>query len=377
MAIVFAVRGTSTDARYSNGSKKGWNFPSAHTITTDAAALSGSYINLNTAGPNQSISYSGAYNTPNGRAISVLMRIRAAYTGAPSGLRSLFGFGVNHGANGPALLFFHDNTTGAIKCIGRKEDNNSTFANVSFGNWTAGVTGTYYDLVFTWDGTTTANSGKFYIDGTLLGQLTPSNAMTATQDNLFWTGFSLGTTSGLALSSFGLDEFVVWDSVIDPTAVDLVGGSGSLNGASRTALVDVAALEGNVYTDPTEANVKTGTGYTFAGASKTGTYDGSDRWTDPDIDNVRFGTEYKANSLTNNRTGTMTLPPEENVELDYDYGADGVEYTGTLVSTITEPTAAEIAAAVWGAETGDYTTAGTFGVLVKKLLTVGKFLGLK
>lgn len=41
------------------------------------------------------------------------------------------------------------------------------------------------------------------------------------------------------------------------------------------------------------------------------------------------------------------------------------------------PTADEIAAAVWDKPTAAHTTAGTFGTLMKKLLTVGKFLGLK
>ncbi len=46
-------------------------------------------------------------------------------------------------------------------------------------------------------------------------------------------------------------------------------------------------------------------------------------------------------------------------------------------SSGTGPTAAEIAAAVWNRSTASHTTAGTFGAFVQKLLTVGKFLGLK
>lgn len=332
MGIVFAVRGNSTTARYSTGGSTGWNFPSAHTITSDAGALSGSYINLNTAGANNSVVWPGSFNTPNGRAISILLRIRAAYSGAPSGLRGLWSLGTPLGANGAVLLMFHDNTTGGMKIIGRKEDNNNTFANVSFGNWTSNVSGTYYDLVFTWDGTASANAGKFYIDNSLLGQLTPSNAMPATQDNKFWTGITLGSSSGLTLSSMGIDEFVIWDEVINPASVGLVSGTGALNGASRTSLVDVAALDRSVNTDPGTANVKTGTGYTFQGASQTGTYDGSDRWTDPGESNVKLGIQYKANSTSNNKTG---------------------QYTGT---------SEEIADAVWNHV---------------KALSVGKFLGLK
>jgi hypothetical protein len=67
------------------------------------------------------------------------------------------------------------------------------------------------------------------------------------------------------------------------------------------------------YTDPGIANVKTGVGYTYAASALTGTYDGSDRWTDPGIANVRTGTAYKANSTSNNRTGTCAVPAASNV----------------------------------------------------------------
>lgn len=46
-------------------------------------------------------------------------------------------------------------------------------------------------------------------------------------------------------------------------------------------------------------------------------------------------------------------------------------------SITTTPTAEEIAQAVWDAQLADHTVAGSFGVFVKKLLTVAKFLGLK
>lgn len=77
---------------------------------------------------------------------------------------------------------------------------------------------------------------------------------------------------------------------------------------------------------PTEANTKIGV--TYDGASKTGTYDGSDRYTDPGIANVRSGTAYKSNSTSNNRTGTLDLPAESDVREDVDY--DNNTKTGTL-----------------------------------------------
>ena len=60
------------------------------------------------------------------------------------------------------------------------------------------------------------------------------------------------------------------------------------------------------YTGPSTANVKTGITY-GASLGSTGTYDGSDRWTDPGESNVRSGTAYKANSVSNNKTGTLSV----------------------------------------------------------------------
>lgn len=70
---------------------------------------------------------------------------------------------------------------------------------------------------------------------------------------------------------------------------------------------------------PVIAEVKIGTLY-GPSDTLTGTYDGSDRWTDPGIANVRLGTAYKANSLTNNRTGDVTEPATGTVEVGTTYG---------------------------------------------------------
>lgn len=57
------------------------------------------------------------------------------------------------------------------------------------------------------------------------------------------------------------------------------------------------------------------------------------------------------------------------------YEINGATLVGTL--TLDIPTAAQIAAAVWGESMTTYTDASKFGGFVKKLLTVAKFLGLQ
>lgn len=55
---------------------------------------------------------------------------------------------------------------------------------------------------------------------------------------------------------------------------------------------------------PTAANTKTGVVY--SNSEQTGTYTGSDRWSDPGSTNVKSGTQYKANSASNNMTGSYS-----------------------------------------------------------------------
>jgi hypothetical protein len=75
---------------------------------------------------------------------------------------------------------------------------------------------------------------------------------------------------------------------------------------------------------PATSNVKTGV--TFDGAGQTGTYTGSDRWTNPGESNVRQGTAYKADSTTNNKTGTAYIPAAADVRSGTNVDAT----TGTL-----------------------------------------------
>jgi hypothetical protein len=76
-------------------------------------------------------------------------------------------------------------------------------------------------------------------------------------------------------------------------------------GAANVRLETTWVYEGDTLTGtaaiPVAGDVKTG----VATDATTGTYTGSDRWTDPGESNVRSGTAYKANSTTNNKTGTL------------------------------------------------------------------------
>lgn len=74
-------------------------------------------------------------------------------------------------------------------------------------------------------------------------------------------------------------------------------------------------------------------------------------------------------------SGTNTWPDDEDVLDTETWYENNVLHTGTL--SLDFPTAAQIAERVWNEPTVGHTTAGTYGTFVKKLLTIGKFLGLK
>jgi hypothetical protein len=160
--------------------------------------------------------------------------------------------------------------------------------------------------------------------------------------------------------------------------------------------VDIGGVQrtsGGVYTDPGISNVKIATNYTFDSNALVGTYDGSDRHTDPGIANVRLSTAYKSNSTSNNRTGTLVLPAVADVRFGTSYDASstgildlpdiadvkiGIEYDNhTKEGTFPGADPEAIATAVWDRAMSSHTTAGTYGVFIKSLLSVAKFLGLK
>lgn len=283
MAIVFSYRSgdaNSFDARYAGGRKTGTALGVGVTNAVDAGAIGGRSAQYTTPANWQEIVWDASANTPNNRTISVVMRYAPNYNGAPTGRRAIWSI-HNSGSTAPGTLqLYHEVTTGALTIHSVNESGGTAINFASFGNWTTNVSGTWYDIVFTWDGTTSANAIKLYIDSVAFGSsLTASLALTSSWTNMFRRSMTVGVTALATASSGKLNELVILDSVIDPTAnVALESGNGLLNGASRTSLMsDVAgstltSFEGINSTDPGIANVKTSTNYIINGSSLTGSY---------------------------------------------------------------------------------------------------------
>lgn len=329
MGIIFAVRGDSFTARYAGGyntpglfATSAGNLP---VVAADAGAIGGSILDLDkTAYQVHQVIYPARGNIGTTRTRSVLIRLALGTTATNIGFWNIGGiFSSNPNGCGVSLL----GTNFRVQFYNEYAAN---LTNVNIGTWSPS-TGTYYDIVLTTTGDGTANNTNVYIDGVLLGQTTAPN-WTNPFDPTLLTQIVLGAMSfDVNNTRIKVNEFVVWDSVIDPTSVTLTGGTGSLQGAARTEFVDVTSFNGLNYTDPGIASVKTGTNYIFAGSTLTGTYTGSDRWSDPGASNVISGVNYLVDAVTTTGSFVATDPGVSNVRLGTSYVYAGSTLTGTLV----------------------------------------------
>lgn len=267
--ITFALRGTASPyaARYAPGGTDGTAFNSG-IISSAAGGLSGTIIDLTNTSGIKFLSYSGVYNTSNSRAFSILIRCAPNYNGTPAGTRSLFCLSSGVGTSSAYVELRHEVTTGKLT-LTIKNELAAISVNALAGNTWSPVSGTYYDIVITWDGTTSANAVNWYLNTANI-HATAAAALSVSWANTWWKSICIGSSPNATASAFKLDEFVIWDGIIDVNNVALVSGNGALNGASRTSLVDVSAFDGTVNIDPGIANVKFGTSYEIDGVTKTG-----------------------------------------------------------------------------------------------------------
>lgn len=165
-------------------------------------------------------------------------------------------------------------------------------------------------------------------------------------------------TYGTVLSSYCL---------IDETETKPHTDPGVANVLSTVSYNFNGALETGTYVAAANTNVKTGVAF---GVADTGTYDGSDRWSDPGIATVLSGQAYKANSTSNNRTGTLDIAASVWNALKASYvtaGSFGKLLNDNLdapVSGAVAPTASAVADAVWNRLTSAITTGSSIGKLL-------------
>jgi lipopolysaccharide export system protein LptA len=266
MAIVAALRADSLNLRRAGGSQHGQAIGAA--VTADASSLGDTRIDM-TGGTGKNIIYESRGNLFDGRAGSALIRIKANVTGAPGASYALF----NLGPPTTALMSmgFQHHTTNQLRVHAINELGSVLASEASFGTLSL-TSGTRYDLGISWTGDTTSNGTKAYLDAVSLGNVTLGGNFSASLMSYFWKMFCLGISNRVSTSNLSIEEFVLWDEIIDFTGnVTLESGSGLLNGDARTSYVSAAALDGSSYSDPGVANVSNGVSYTYAGSTLTGT----------------------------------------------------------------------------------------------------------
>lgn len=299
MALKFAWRGDQLAPRYSWGLDYCEIFNSAASaggIQSVAGAIGGSALDLTDITKDRAIVFPGINNMPTAKTVSIVIGYIPNFTGTVTG-SGLFDTGEGVGGfNGRIRL--HRNGDNILISVGTEAGVVTLFgANIMTGMSAASSAGTRLDLVFTLDFSDGANSFKGYRNGSLITTQTGSStyATAATRNPMFQPFMMMGACSDIQVGPDAyFDELLIFDHILDPsTEVPFFDGTAGRGYYTASAL-DVGAV-------PTAGQLKTGE----VVQGVTGTYNGSDRWTDPGQSNVLTGITYKANSLSENKTGTL------------------------------------------------------------------------
>jgi hypothetical protein len=243
MAIVFAVRGDDLDARYSNNGATGALLGATQPVlAADATSINGvNSIDLVNAGLGyRGIAYPGDTNTPSGKARSMLFRVKFASTGA-QGIGGIGGFHRNPvNFMGLSLTATPEITVTISNELGQVDTGTTTSSGIGTTAW--------HDIGVSFTGDTTASGMLVAVDGVIKLTDTMTRSLPTFDANARRAVFTtlMGPNYTANNTHFLLDEMVVWDTTQDFTASDfaLTSGAGALDGAARTAYLDVDAVDG-------------------------------------------------------------------------------------------------------------------------------------
>lgn len=352
-AVTFALRGDSLTPRYAKGGKLRANYLAAVNFGTPAAVVTAASISATgtkgsslidvhlTNGDERAVKYLTGANWVTGTNVfAIRISFVPNWTGNPATDKSLFFIGNDaNNFNGGVKIGLLDNGKLQVSMktgdgVGTNIVNASTTGTLSF------TSKTKTEIMLSCDGTTLRASQDGVEVGTWALGVTDRYMNSVIASSMIIGPYSVDTW---------IDELVIWDtaenhvytpsssyltvddfdgtSSTDPGAANVLSTAGAyiIAGVTKTPTY-VAPSVGNVktgvtfgaasaltgtydgsdlWTDPGEAAVEIGTSYTAGGAPKTGTYTGANRWTDILEAKVEYGYEYKANSLTNNKTGSL------------------------------------------------------------------------
>lgn len=247
MSVIWAMRADNAamNARYSPvgltpGIVASTQSGSAAVYEADAAAIGGHRINMGTNGAlTRSICYrgDGIFNT---KTISVVLRAQVL----ASALLGMYDI-VGEPTLNPNRFGLYQNSS-VWKCV--INDKNGVAVSSSPSLVTQAPTTTVYqDLVLTWDGTTTANAIKFWIDGTNVGNATGATPWSNPQDPTQSRIINIGSVGGgVNTVQMYVSEMVILNTVINPSTGLLLanGTTAALNGSARTSFIDCPLFDG-------------------------------------------------------------------------------------------------------------------------------------
>lgn len=241
MAYTFAVRGNQINARYGESGVTGGPIQGETTApVADAAAIGGFALDMGNPLVSDGIVWPGNLNLPQGSEISILMRLKFFDVDTSNQVLWWTGVAGNAAYNGVECYY----QGGATQY--RNWQRNKGLLGLNSATISSSLplgTTNYHDILMTWDGTTTSNSFNIYEDAVLAGSLTPTRTRPTNAGNTQPT-IMVGLSEAWKQSNYYLNEMVIWDEVINPSAVLLTDGSGALDGNARTTFVDVAAYDG-------------------------------------------------------------------------------------------------------------------------------------
>ncbi len=297
--LTFAVRGNQLPARYSSGGAN----PGLYSASTKPSVVTATQTGL--IGPayidmykgsldRRALIYPGQKNFGTNPAISILIRCAFNDVVSTQGVWQIGGPWA--GGTSPSLMYMYfDGTyirlsiydeTGAAA----RNPFTSPLVDYAIGNFTP-LLDRYRDIVLTSNGVASSGGLNVYVDGNLIGQAGYQGSIQSPRDNMIMNNISIGTVFATAPNaSIFVNEFVIWDGVIDPLNVPLTSGNGALNGQSRTAFVDAAAFDALSSIDPGTTNVQAGTNYTIYGVPLVGNQGAT---VDPGTFNVASGVNYE------------------------------------------------------------------------------------
>jgi len=315
LSLLFHVKGSNINARRGLGGILGSPIGADPAVVNSVIPGIGGDDTIDLAGTSTAgrpIAYPGGANIPQTGEISVLMRLYFIVTNVTQGIfkmgiggrAPIFGWNIYMTSSNQLRFYYYDK---------------SGSADAMFSPAPAVTTGQWVDIIWKYP-KTAGLPQEFWSDGVkITNQLAakttdPADVAASLSAYFFMLGY---ISESYDNGRFHIGEIAVWDELIDPTNVALVGGNGSLNGPSRTAYLDSIALDGSNNTWPTYAQVRDTITFYEAGVLRTGSL------VIPAVGDVRDGTSYGASS-----TGTLELPTSAQVQVGIGFGTDGSEFIG-------------------------------------------------